>query len=111
MTITPWCSIERPGLLALKTRTRKFVTSNLASRHIVPRLVLALIRCACARETVAAGTLPEPIEPTLRIRYQHEQATLRHQRTAYFAGRIGELSRAAVAFAFMGCDSLRRRAQ
>jgi hypothetical protein len=26
MTITPWCSIERPGLLASETRTRKFVT-------------------------------------------------------------------------------------
>src|SRR5262249_30295121 len=26
MTITPWCSIERPGLLARETRTRKFVT-------------------------------------------------------------------------------------
>src|SRR5215467_897232 len=26
MTITPWNSIERPGLLARETRTRKFVT-------------------------------------------------------------------------------------
>jgi hypothetical protein len=34
----------------------------------VPRLGLALIRFACAGETVAAGTLPEPIEPTLKIR-------------------------------------------
>jgi hypothetical protein len=34
----------------------------------VPRLGLALIRHACAGETVAAGTLPEPIEPSLKIR-------------------------------------------
>jgi hypothetical protein len=27
MTITPWCSIERPGVLARETGTRKFVTS------------------------------------------------------------------------------------
>jgi hypothetical protein len=26
MTITPWCSIERPGVLARATGTRKFVT-------------------------------------------------------------------------------------
>jgi hypothetical protein len=26
MTITPWCSFERPGLLARETGTRKFVT-------------------------------------------------------------------------------------
>src|SRR5262249_52297751 len=26
MTITPWCSIERPGLSARETRTRKLVT-------------------------------------------------------------------------------------
>src|SRR5215471_21369246 len=26
MTITPWCSIERPGLLAREIRIRKFVT-------------------------------------------------------------------------------------
>src|SRR5262245_36767591 len=40
---------------------------NLAS-DILCRLGLALIRLACAEETVAAGTLPEPIEPTLKIR-------------------------------------------
>jgi hypothetical protein len=34
----------------------------------VPRLGLALIRLACAGETVAADTLPEPIEPTLKTR-------------------------------------------
>jgi len=34
----------------------------------VPRLGLALIRLACAGETVAAGTLAEPIEPTLKTR-------------------------------------------
>src|SRR5262249_24132316 len=44
------------------------IRPQLGVRHIVPRLRLALIRLACAGETVAAGTLPEPIEPTLKIR-------------------------------------------
>src|SRR5262249_1858743 len=44
------------------------IRPQLGVRHIVPRLGLALIRLACAGETVAAGTLPEPIEPTLKIR-------------------------------------------
>ena len=34
----------------------------------MPRLGLALIRLGCVRETIAAGTLPEPIELTLKIR-------------------------------------------
>jgi hypothetical protein len=34
----------------------------------VPRLAFALIRLARVGETVAAGTLPEPIEPKLKIR-------------------------------------------
>jgi hypothetical protein len=33
----------------------------------VPSLGLVLIRFACAGETVAAGTIPEPIEPSPKI--------------------------------------------
>ena len=37
-----------------------------------------LNRFACAGESVAAGTILEPIEHSLKIKVQHDQATLRH---------------------------------
>src|SRR6516165_9087523 len=75
MTITPWCSIERPGLLARGTRTRKFVTRvqvMLNSAAIArPLRVSEMYRDPCRVDN--AG--PKVVQLLDRVRDQNANST------------------------------------
>src|SRR5215472_16094928 len=75
MTITPWCSIERSGLLARETRTRKFVTRvqvMLNSAAIArPSRVSEMYRDPCRVDDAA----PKVVQFLHRVREQNANPT------------------------------------